>query len=325
MERHTNFALGYIWLRFCLLKTWIDHGLSSYCTYFCNGKLKDFQALIRQNQLQNNDFFRFLQVRHHIQVFLPKNRLIFETPILRIFVKAYIADSGQKIISRLYKDLQEIKNTNSNYIKQQWEGESRGMIQEDVWFKQCTFQWKMTCSNSWRSFGWKSLCRFFITPAQSSHYSGSSSCWRNCGTHGAKHLHLFWACPAIVLFWNQFQIEVKTIFNWQTSLHWDELLFGLLYSVNKDIETKKLFGMLSLAARKCITKKWLNSVPPNIDDWHKVVYSIFVMERITFCKRLQMDKFNKIWDRWKIYIMLRHPEYVWFPVYHVKNVNAFAW
>lgn len=39
-------------------------------------------------------------------------------------------------------------------------------ISEDEWGNNCKLQWKTTASHSWREFGWKSITRFFITPAQ---------------------------------------------------------------------------------------------------------------------------------------------------------------
>lgn len=196
------------------------------------------------------------------------------------------------MISRIYKDLQEVKNKNTVSIKQKWERDSNLSISDDIWLKHCEFQWKITSSHSWRCFGWKSLCRYFITPAQSSHYMGTSSCWRNCGVQGVSHFHLFWSCPLLKNFWTTIQAELCSIFKMQMTVNWDKLLFGFLYTVDTNKETKSIFGMLSLAARKAITKKWLIPNPPTLDDWHHIVYAMFNMERITFQKRLQKVYFE---------------------------------
>lgn len=183
-------------------------------------------------------------------------------------------------------------------------------VGRNIWFLQCAFQWKISSSNIWRCFGWKSICRYFITPAQSKHYSGSSSFWRNCGALGVKHHHLFWSCPLINNFWIKIQSELEVMLNMQIPFNWDELIFGLLHSVDTDRETRCLLGILSLAARKAITKKWLSSKAPTLEDWHQIVYGLFIMERITYANRFQSDKFDKIWDKWKKYIMSKHPEFI---------------
>lgn len=96
----------------------------------------------------------------------------------------------------------------------------------------------------------------------------------------------------------------------QLPFNWDELLFRYLYSVNVDKTSKLLYGILSLAARKTITKKWLSVKIPSLNDWYEIVYGMFKMERITFINRLQYDIFNDIWDKWKHYILSRRPDFV---------------
>ena len=68
--------------------------------------------------------------------------------------------------------------------------------------------------------------------------------------------------------------------------------------------------MLSVAARKAITKKWLKANSPSMDDWYGIIYEIFVMERITFSMRLQELKFEGIWEKWKVYITPIRPSFV---------------
>lgn len=70
-------------------------------------------------------------------------------------------------------------------------------------------------------------------------------------------------------------------------------------------KTKYLFGILSVAARKAITKKWLKPGSPSIEDWYDIIYEIFVMERMTVSIRLQKTKFEENWELWKTYISLR--------------------
>lgn len=291
-------------------KKWAGQGLMAYCMFYDKGILRDFQSLKDQYQLSKTDFFRFLQIRHHIHNYIPKRTDLFSLPVLNIFVKAYQADPGLKVISRLYKGIQEVKKWNTAYIKKKWERETNTEILNDIWYQQCVFQWRISSSNIWRCFGWKSLCRFFITPAQSKHYSIHSSCWRKCGAQGIKHFHLFWSCPLINTFWVSIHSELQIIFSMQLPFNWDELLFGYLYSVNVDKTSKLLYGILSLAARKTITKKWLSVKIPSLNDWYEIVYGMFKMERITFINRLQYDIFNDIWDKWKHYILSRRPDFV---------------
>ena len=101
-----------------------------------------------------------------------------------------------------------------------------------------------------------------------------------------------------------------TIFGTGVPFNWDELLFGYLHSTSANLKIKHLFGLLSVAARKAITKKWLKPNSPSIEDWYDIVYDIFVMERITFSVRLQKTKFEEIWEKWKRYIAPKRPSFV---------------
>lgn len=227
-----------------------------------------------------------------------------------MFINAYRLDSVQKVIFRLYRRLQEIKTTNTIYIKQKWDSESNNCLSEDTWLKYCEFQWKITNSKLWRSFGWKCLIRYVITPAQYNYRAGSSSCRRLCHSQEANHYHLFWAWPKINTFWHKVFLELVTIFAAEISFNWEELLFGLVRSDNLSVEHKYLIGTLTLAARKSITKKCLKPDTPNIDEWYDIVYEVFVMERITYSLRLQPSKFDEIWKQWKWYISVKRPSFV---------------
>ena len=188
---------------------------------------------------------------------------VFENNLLKIFIFYYFirADSGLKVISSLYRGLQEVKIASTIYIEQKWGRDTKSCIPEEVWTKYCESQWRIS-----GVFGWKSLNRYFITPVQKSHHSGSSSCWRKCGSQEANYYHLFWACPKVNAFWHKIYTELVTIFGAKITFNRDELLFGPLHSTSTNIKTKYLFGILSIAARKAITKKWLKPDTPSIDD-----------------------------------------------------------
>lgn len=162
----------------------------------------------------------------------------------------------------------------------------------------------------WRVFGWKSVHRVCITSAQKSQHSGSASCWRNCGSQEANHYHLFWACPKVNDFWRKIYSELVTIFGTKNKFKWDKLLFGLLRSTSTNIKIKLLFGILSVAARKAITRKWLQPNAPSMESWYDIIYEIFVMERITFSLRLQQHKFEEVWVKCNMYIAPKRPSFV---------------
>lgn len=101
---------------------WVSRGLSSYCTLFNQVTLKSFQMLKRQHGHNDSDFFRFLQVRHHLNSTMLKSQKAFENSLLKVFISAYRTDSMLRVISTLYRGLQEIKIVNTTYIKKMGQG-----------------------------------------------------------------------------------------------------------------------------------------------------------------------------------------------------------
>ena len=133
-------------------KAWKTHGLTSYCTFLSKGSMNSFQNLKRQFGLNNDDFFRFLQVRHHVEQMIKEiKQEQGENILLKVFMDAYVSGSGQKTISRLYKGLQQMKDS-SLQVKQKWEREGNFVISEDDWEYLCEKQWKTSNSTLWREF-----------------------------------------------------------------------------------------------------------------------------------------------------------------------------
>lgn len=60
----------------------------------------------------------------------------------------------------------------------------------------------------------------------------------------------------------------------------------------------KLLQALLAASKKSITRRWMNRVPPTLDDWYETILEIFRMEKLMYSLRIQKDKFYQIWDKW---------------------------
>ncbi len=71
-----------------------------------------------------------------------------------------------------------------------------------------------------------------------------------------------------------------------------------------------LFGILITAAKKALTRRWLLPEPPTVQEWIDIVNDIYIMEKITFCLRLQKNAFVKLWTKWVEYVKPLRPEFV---------------
>ena len=59
---------------------------------------------------------------------------------------------------------------------------------------------------------------------------------------------------------------------------------------------KRLFNLLTYAARKNILLSWISEKPPTKKDWHKMIMQCMPLEFLTCLLRSTTDKFYKIWD-----------------------------
>lgn len=102
----------------------------------------------------------------------------------------------------------------------------------------------------------------------------------------------------MVPFWKEKHKVMETIFQKKIQFHFALLYLGNLESLNLCKPDKYLFSVLSVASKKAITRLWLKEDTPTIDEWIDVIYTIFVMERITFRLKCQADSFEEYWLKW---------------------------
>lgn len=292
-------------------RSWIRRDLTAYCTFINQGRLMSFQDLKDKHGLTNQDFYRYLQVRHQVEQIIRKDNLeSITTGVLKVFITAYNSEPCYGIISKLYNGLRKLKEENTLYIKEKWEGEGNFVMSVEEWERLNQQQWKTTCSSFWREFGWKNITRFFVSPAQKKHQVVGSGCWRQCGSDDANHFHIFWGCPPISPFWQGVHGCMEDILHIQLPFSFEVLYLGKVAGEFRAREDKYLFNIMLVAIKKGLTRKWMKPEVPTVEDWIDIMYEIFVMERITFSLRLQQARFAGIWERWIEYITPLRPHLV---------------
>ena len=79
------------------------------------------------------------------------------------------------------------------------------------------------------------------------------------------------------------------------------LYLGYLPSEDVAAADRYLVRILLIAAKKAITRKWLQEEPPTLKNWLEITEEIYVMERLTYLLRLRMGIFQKKWAKWIVY------------------------
>lgn len=272
-------------------------GPTIFWELFKKKTIRSFQELKIQYGLNNQDFYRYLQMRHYMEQMIKKvNMDELESGFIKLFISAYESDSGKKIISKLYKEVEKIKGNNTTYIKEKWEKEAGKVLTEEEWEEISEQQWKTTCSLSWREYSWKNTVRYFITPLQRK--SQDTRCWRQCGENKANHFHIFWECPSIMPYWQDLKTCMERVLKVRLPFAFDVLYLGGRNQGITNSGDKYIFRIMLVAGKKALTRKWLKTEAPKREDWVEVMHNICMMERLTFSTRLESDKFKLFWENW---------------------------
>jgi len=138
-------------------KQWIHKGITSYSLIATSTGLKSFQQLTETCNLEPQDFYRYLQLRHHFD----RNIKMNGNTEFDLSVGAYKGNTQNKLVSRIYSCLQSAKNHSTLYVKAKWEIEANITITEEEWSNICKIQSTTSSSGLWREFSWKNIIRFF--------------------------------------------------------------------------------------------------------------------------------------------------------------------
>lgn len=285
-------------------QSWTQKGITAFCSITSKGEIQDFQNLKIKYDLEKQDFYRFLQVRHYYDTKIRRVTNDY-SPLIDMFIKVYNTNTSEKrLISGLYNCIQDIKGHSTQYIKEKWEKEMQICIPAEEWLNLWHSQCVSSSSRALREFCWKNTIRFFITPkvkAKQKGMANQGSCWRQCGTLLADHVHVFWSCPVLNLFWSEIHSGIEEILEIKIEKTAYILFLGNIPDSIKNMN-KYLLRILLAAAKKAITRLWLQQPPPTRTQWEQIVTEIYKMERLTFRLRLQEETFKKHWGKWTIYI-----------------------
>ena len=114
----------------------------------------------------------------------------------------------------------------------------------------------------------------------------------------ANHSHVFWLCPGIRPYWEEVMERIRVILNYDFPRDPQLVFLGLLTEETIHEEDWYLFKILTLAAKKAITRKWLDCVPPRLADWEAVVKEIQSMEDLTAQLRMRVETHKRRWLKW---------------------------
>ena len=146
----------------------------------------------------------------------------------------------------------------------------------------------------------KEIKFFFITPQIKSKQLGPQQyCWRQCGQLNTNHSHIFWSCVKIRSFWEEVLRDMAEIFGYNIPNEPRYIYLGLIPDDVIGNEDIYLFKILSLVAKKAITRSWLKTDPPGLSHWLDIVEEMRSVEKLTYSLRLKMELYTVRWTKCK--------------------------
>lgn len=278
-----------------------ENGPTMWWELLEGNKIKSFQEIKDKFEgMGNKDFFRFLQLRHYLDHDIKRENFSSESGIINCVVSAYQSKLNKKLISKLYRGLENLKNQDTQYIKQKWEAEANITLSLEEWEEINQHVWKTSSSLMWREYAWKNVVRFFRTPAQTKYRE--TICWRNCGEKVAHHVHVFWSCPTLHNYWRDLKECIDKVLGCDLPFTFELFYLGKYNVQNVGKVNIRMLRIMLLAGKKGITKMWMKADVPKVKNWIDVMYNIYNMEKLTYAMRLENEKFEEIWNGWLRFI-----------------------
>lgn len=285
-------------------RQWGDRGMTAWCTLMVGGRLPTYEELGKKYGLDNKEFFMYLQLRDYYNKEIQRKDTGKMNGVVQLMIHRY---NGYKfrMVSEMYQQLMGNEKHSTEYIKEKWEKEMEIEITSESWAGMWTTHHSSTNSRIWREFAWKNLSRYFITPKiKSRQIQKQMGCWRECGEANADHTHVFWKCTKIQSFWEMMNIKFRRILGYGVPLEGRIWYLGDLEGGTVQEKDKYLVKMLLTACKKMVTRLWGQTQTPTFEAWVVLVEELYVMERMTHGLRLQMELFEKRWEKWMVFKMI---------------------
>ena len=114
----------------------------------------------------------------------------------------------------------------------------------------------------------------------------------------------------MVPFWRSVHRVLEAVFGIAIQFDFKTMYLADLEELHCTKQDQYLLRVLLVASKKAITKKWLTNVIPTMNEWIDLIYSIFIMERITFDFRGQSEIFKDNWFIWIAHVSTIRPDLI---------------
>ena len=171
---------------------------------------------------------------------------------------------------------------------------------EDIW----RYAKTISICNRTRAIQLRIIHRLHISPNRRHAFSPTSSspqCLK-CKTDTGTLTHCLWSCTKIQRYWSGVLQEIEKILGVDLELDPVSLLLVLPSRQVTSVGKRRLYNILTFAARKNILLQWISDKVPSIKDWHKILFEWVPLEYLTCTLHSKTDQFYKVWEPYLNYL-----------------------
>lgn len=278
---------------------WSVKNINSLIDLFSNNSLMSFKQLTNKYSLIKQDFFRFLQVRHYIT----RSTTLIDHPEISVIEKMLFQQRQRVSLSSLYRALNGQCASDTQRVRGLWEKELSVTIDEETWDSVWIYAKKISICTRARATQLKIKHRLHISPHRRHLFDPSLSplclkCKINVGTL----THCFWSCHKLQTYWSGIVREIQNILHINIDMDPVSLILGLPSKHARTSASKRLFNILTFAARKNIVLQWVGDKPPSVNSWRKIIVELIPLEYLTSIMHTAVARFYKVWRPYFNYI-----------------------
>lgn len=176
-----------------LFTKWKDHGIHQLQNLFQEGSLKSFADLRSEFDIPNQDFYKYLQLRHCITTLERSGRISFSLSVIEDIMVNSTTLKGR--ISVIYCALLDHHSSSLIPLKTIWQKDLQQDIDDELWSNMCLNVFVSLSCNKIIEQNYKFMHRMYLRPVRLSkmYPSVSSNCHR-CKSYTGTFIHVFWKC-----------------------------------------------------------------------------------------------------------------------------------
>lgn len=286
-----------------LWELWFQKGIRVLDDLYNEGTLRSFDNLKQQFNIPQNQFWRYLQLRHLLmQTFgstsTPPPKADIWHQLVTISKKGHAASAYYSIL--LLINVHEKMAP----LRRSWETDLNVSITEEAWTVILNNSKRMSRELKTRLIQFKILNRVYWTPSRL-HRVGlrdNAGCWRCSETHGSL-LHMLWSCPQVKAFWLSVHDHINRIVGQNIPFTPDLFILGdsgALESLTPPhaewIQTALMLG------RKLIVMNWKASSAPTAVLWFIQLGKVAALENLSFRLLNKVDLYMRKWEKYHAYM-----------------------